>query len=127
MAEENAQEQETPEEHPASREVVYEVKGAGFLPGIPGEFANCRVIVEDEKVTRIEPLGDFAQSIVLLPSQQPASQQKQPEAPDALQTGGVIKPGGFVIIGEPGPETSWLPNGAVVKPSVPNAPDNVAG
>ena len=124
MATEESTSQEAAQESP-SRERVYEVKGAGFLPGVPGEFANCKVIVFNEHVIRIEPLGDFARSIVLLSSQQPeesADEQQQDEVPGALhQAGGVIPAGGRALIGEPGPETISLPEGTTVLPTAPGA------
>ncbi len=40
-------------------EEIIEFSGAGFIAGVPGEFANCQVVfdMDTKEVLRVEPLG----------------------------------------------------------------------
>ena len=40
-------------------EEIIEFNGAGFIPGVPGMFANCQVVFDTDtkEVLRVEPLG----------------------------------------------------------------------
>lgn len=46
-------------------EEIIEFNGAGFIPGVPGEFANCQVVFDEDtkEVLRVEPLGTVAVSL----------------------------------------------------------------
>src|SRR5260370_145031 len=43
-------------------EEIIEFNGAGFIPGVPGEYANCQVVFDSDtkEVLRVEPLGTLA-------------------------------------------------------------------
>lgn len=88
-------------------EIAHELRGAGFIEGVPGEFANCRVIVEDGKVKRVE-------SLVAIDI--PTSIEGSREEASPIAVGGMIESGGFAIVRESGPEMIVIPDGATIAP-----------
>jgi hypothetical protein len=89
---------ETTQQAEQRSEEVIEVQGAGFIPGVPGLFANCRVVldVETHQVVRVEPLGEYA----LIPSgmtvtpAEPAAEPATPAQPVEPSTDQVQKSNG---------------------------------
>ena len=74
--EQTTQQAEQPAEEP--KEEVFEFVGAGFIPGVAGLYANCRVVVDPEtkEVLRVEPLEGVAPTPA-----EPASEPAKPAQP----------------------------------------------
>jgi len=78
--EETTQAEQSAEE---PQEEVFEVIGAGFIPGKPGIFANCKVVFDrDGKLLRVEPLEGVAPT----PAESADSQTSVPAQPGAQST-----------------------------------------
>jgi hypothetical protein len=79
--EQTTQQAEQPGAELDRAEEVIEVQGAGFVPGLPGLFANCRVVLDaaTRQVVRVEPLGEYAlipRGMTVTPAKQPASEEQ---------------------------------------------------
>ena len=61
-------------------EEIIEFNGAGFIPGVPGEFANCQVVFDSDtkEVLRVEPLGTPPPALEPVESVQQASSAESP-------------------------------------------------
>jgi len=70
--EETPQQAEQSAEEP--QEEVFEVIGAGFIPGKPGIYANCKAVFDrDGKLLRVEPLEGVAPTPAEPVSEQPVT------------------------------------------------------
>ena len=72
--------EETTQPTEESKEEVFEFVGAGFIPGVPGLYANCRVVVDPEtkEVLKVEPLEGAAWTLAPAEPAKPAQPVEQP-------------------------------------------------
>jgi hypothetical protein len=93
--EETTQQAEEQPAEEAPKEEVFEFVGAGFIPGVAGMYANCRVVLDPEtkEVLRIEPLEGAAPASITVNSgptnisvnAAPAQPVEQPAEPPTQQ------------------------------------------
>lgn len=56
-------------------EIAFEIRGSGFVPGYPGEYANCRAVFDEDtrQLLRVEPLTALEEA----PTEQPTEEANQ--------------------------------------------------
>lgn len=76
--------------------IVYQdVQGDGFVEGIAGQFANCRVWFDDEKnVVGITALGDVLPGASTQEGAQPAQDAPQESAQTNVGVASLVSSGG---------------------------------